>query len=832
MGPVASNGPPHSRSTSVNIGGPIRTGNGAKPNGIETMNSSHRVLPHIDDLKSARPIVDVNWPLRRIIQDGELFAKQADTHLDFRRPDLALQEYIKASILAVEIIPKHKDYPSLQTERGELHLAYTGLVKRIKAQHAKVDAVIELIKEDNARSGVRPTQTVETNKELPRERVNGHVRAQSVQNPSASGAFRYATNGYQGSELASGTSGKSVHALTSAGVSPARRKPPIQPKPDALHGKSLRTAGSSVSPRSPEEDLVARFTRLRSPVSSRMQDSRIQTRPISIPESPQTPGQSPTASRNSTIRPAGPREMPSAPISAIRPSKMTVGVQIPAMPRPPDAIYSPDRNTDSLAGLNLPSSAGHSSPYLSSKSQTSAPPISTVGPTPSNVDVGTDYFSFEKADSPAYSKSLSKRQDLVIPDTTTVTAEDLVKYVGMGSQALPLLVVDIRSREEFDGGHIMAQSIICVEPIVLRDGMSADELGESIVLSPDVEQMLYEQRHEFDLIVFYDQSSSSLRPDNEAHENMNYLQDFARAIFDYGYSKKTKRRPMLLLGGLDAWVDLMGPGSLKTSSAGMSSAAASARKIPKPTRPLGRVPMARDASKVQALARRPRESRPLSKEEENKWAETLREDTESRMADGESPDADEFSYVRTTEAFFRRYPELPSVQESMISTRPPSMDDHHNELANAAVPRPPTRPAPAIPRQRSSGISERGPSATYAMSSGMGPGTITSTPIPQGLTGLDSTGVTCYVNAVLQCLSATKPLRDFLINYNYPGPRLPPRKSTETSDPPQLLTRNLKNVYGSLWCGQYEWITPKTFWVGAATLPSCTKLAANRYRVM
>lgn len=771
------------------------------------MAGGSRILPHLDDLKRARPSVDAKSPLRTIIHDAELSAKLSETQIDFGRPDLALEEHIKVSILVVETLPQHKDYPSLQADTGELHRAYIGLQKRIQAQRPKIDEVLEIIKENNQRYGTQPTKRTESNNELPKEQINGHVRAQSVQSPRKAGPSEYAFNGNQSTERLSNTPGASILTPTSAGGSPARKKPPVHPKPDALHGRSLQTSNLTTSPSSPHVDLETRLARLRGSAVSPVQDSRIQTRPISVPASPQTSGQSPTVTRNSTLRPAGPREMPSVPTSVHRPTKISVDVQMPAMPRPPDAIYSPDRNTDSLTGLDLPTSAPRGSPYIGTKSQTSAPPISTVGPSPSSSNPRTDYFSsFEAAEGSGHSQSVSKRQEFAIPDATTVSAEELKKYFRMASQGLRLLLVDLRIREEFDGGHIMATSIICVEPLGLRNGMSADELSESNVLSPDAEQKLYEERHEFDLVVFYDQSSSSLRPNNQSDEGNNYLQHFATAVFDYGYSKQLKRRPMLLLGGLDAWVDVVGAHALSTSS----TATLSAGKTLKPARPLGRVPMARDTSRVQARTRRPRESRPFSKEEENKWAETLRQETE--VADAEISDLEEFSYVKTTEDFFRRYPELPPVQESMISTPTSPAITSHNELVSS-VPRPPTRPAPALPRQRSSGISERGPSATYTLSSGVGPSTITSTPIPHGLTGLDSTGVTCYVNAVLQCLSATKGFRDFVIHYNYSVERLPPRKGTETSDPPQLLTRNLKNVFVNLWCGQYEWITPKTLWV-------------------
>jgi ubiquitin carboxyl-terminal hydrolase 8 len=812
MSPTASNGPPHSRSTSVHVGGPVRTSNGEKLNGMNDMAGDSRIFLHYDDLKRVRPKADRNSPIRTIIQEAEQCAKQADTQLDFRRPDRALQEHIRASILIVDILPNNKDNPTLLGGTGELRRTYLEVQKRLQAQHTKIQEAVEIIKENNKRSGVKPAENQKPSNELPGDNGNGHVRAQSAQGSIMAGSPRHIINGHQAGGRSIEGSRISVPTPTSAVASPARKKPPIHPKPDALHGRALQATNSSLSPRSPALDLETRFAHLRGNTGSPMQDSRIQTRPITNPDARQTSAQSLIAARNTTLRPAGPREMPAAPTSVLRPTKISVDVPMSAMPRPPDAIYSPERITDSLTGLDLPSSAPRGSPYLGSKGQTSAPPISTVGPSPSSAIPRSDYFTtFSGAETPGFSQTQAKRQNFVLPDTTTVTTEELMTYIGMGLQGFRLLLVDLRNRDEFDSGHIMAQSIICVEPIGLRDGMSADELGESIVLSPDTEQELYEQRQEFDLVVFYDQSSSSMEPNNQAHENPHYLQDFSKAIFDYGYSKQVQRRPMLLLGGLDAWVDKVGPNALKTSSTSTTLA----RQALRPARPLGRVPMARDTPRLQALARRPRESRPLSKEEELKWAETLREDTDTRIADGEAPDFEEFSYIRTTEDFVRRYPELPSVQESMVST-PASLpvDTHHSDVVSS-VPRPPTRPAPALPRQRSSGISERGPSATYAMVSGTGPSTISSTPIPHGLTGLDTTGTTCYVNAVLQCLGATKGFRDFLIHFKYDPPQipLPPRKGTETSDPPQLLTRHLTKVYMSLWCGQYEWITPKTLWV-------------------
>jgi ubiquitin carboxyl-terminal hydrolase 8 len=757
--------------------------NGIKTNGMDGLKGTNRVFPHLDDLSAAKPNVDMNWPMRRLLQEGELLAKQADTHLDFRRPDVALQEYIKASTVAVVLVPRHKDYPSLHTDRGELHRLYQGLTKRINAQHEKFAEVKQVIKENNARSGVKPT--MQTGSGGTNGVQNGHARAQSTQNPIPNGS---ATNG-----------------------TPPKKKPPVQPKPEALHGNAIHhTSGNSI----PHTDLATRFANLRTPEPK--QDPRIRTQPISIPGLAGSTT-SPTQSNYTTMnRPTGPRDLPSVPRTMPQSNPLPLGINIPSMPKPPAAVYDSPIRGPETASANLLSS--RSSSYRNSGREESAPPISTVGPTPTTVDNRTDYFAFAQpahtSGDNTYLRKQQKSPPPVLSDSPTVTAEELVDLLRKSSQSFRILLVDLRSREEFDTGHIMSQFIICVEPITLRRGISGDELAESMVIAPDLEQNLYDQRHEFDLIVFYDQSSELLKPSNSgANDTEKTLNDFVDAVFEYGYEKRTKRRPKLLSGGIDAWVDLLGPNSLKHSVDGATLESGSRNGL-KPGRPLSRTSMAR-ARNLPIKRRRTYSSRPLTKEEENKWDSALKEESIRSPVTPDDSLADDLVYARTTEDFFRRYPELPAIQESMvqpISTPPPQI--HHDEFASV-VPRPPARPPPALPRQRSSGISERGPIATYAHSTG---DTITQYRVTPGLTGLHNPNNLCYFNSAIQVLSATPFLRELLLNYQYP-PAIPiPRKGGESSDPPQLMVRSLGNLLGHMWSGQYDYVTPNTLRVGQNTL--------------
>jgi ubiquitin carboxyl-terminal hydrolase 8 len=231
--------------------------------------------------------------------------------------------------------------------------------------------------------------------------------------------------------------------------------------------------------------------------------------------------------------------------------------------------------------------------------------------------------------------------------------------------------------------------------------------------------------------------------------------------------------------------------------------------------------MAREGRRLPTERRRTYESRPLSKEEERKWDETLRDE-----ANAESPTivrddtTEDAFYVRTTEDFFRRFPEVPAIQESMVSPSYGSVGHQltsvaHDELSSM-LPATPARPPPAVPRQTFSGVSEKTGGTQYQMTKPPVPGshpqvdTITPTVATPGLTGLTNFNNTCYMNSTLQCLSATTAIASFLSGYNFPSQQ-PPRKPGEVSDPPQLLVRNFGNLLRHLWSGNYNYVTPKTF---------------------
>ncbi|KAK6581259.1 hypothetical protein PZA11_005950 [Diplocarpon coronariae] len=775
MSPTATGGPSHIQALSP--GGNVNTANGMNMNGTDGSKGGNRVFSHLDDLVAVDHDADmIHWPIRRLLQEGETLAKQADTHLDFRRPDLALQEYIKATTIAVEYVPRHKDYPAIQADRGDLHRLHVGLNKRINGQHTKFADVKEVIKENNARSGVKPKRslsTPETNSAV----SNGHVRTQPpVPVPVPEGP---------------------VDGTLTNGTATRKKAPPVQPKPDALHGKVIYSGGNV-------SDLASRFARLRSPerANSVQQDPRINTQPIVVPASFHTSpvAQETHSRRSSTSRSPGPREMPSVPKTAPRTTprhtSLPLDTAIPAMPRAPDAIYSPA--IENATTINLPSSIARSSSYLSHGRKISAPPVSTVGPTPDLNESRKDYFSTPRTitDNDHF-RSSPESLATNFPDASTITAEELMKHL---SQSVSVLIVDLRSRGEFDSGHIMSQSVICVEPITLRLGISGEQLGDSMVIASDSDQALYERRADFDLIVYYDQSSKAIGTSSSTGRDTNStLRDFSAAVFDYGYEKQVKRRPLLLAGGLDAWVDLLGPNSLASSSnkpvsMEHSSSSSSVGRLNLPEKYLRRLGHMNTRS-----------SRLLSRDEETKWDLALkREAPPSSPGSEDQYDLSEFIYAKTVEGFLNKYPEMPVVQESMVSPNPaaPSVQTTTNQF-ESSIPQLPTRPAPALPRQRSSGISDNRTVTTFAS----GASTISTVLVPPGLTGLRNPKYLCYMNSSIQALSATPFIRNLIRNFS-PDSCPAPRRPEETSDPPQLLVRFMSNLYSHMWSGQYDFLGP------------------------
>lgn len=165
------------------------------------------------------------------------------------------------------------------------------------------------------------------------------------------------------------------------------------------------------------DDLEARFSKL----------SNKHTRGVSTPPSMSPPPIPEGFSARRTVN--GPREMPP---KSIKLPPLEVSNQLPRMPPP---TYSPATSYASPRGL---------SPRRSSTSTR---------------------YQFPIAEAPQE----EERATMKISDEPTISAETLLSY-SQTSSGLSVLLLDVRPREEFNQGSIYGSSVVCIEPISLREG--------------------------------------------------------------------------------------------------------------------------------------------------------------------------------------------------------------------------------------------------------------------------------------------------------------------------------------------------------------------------
>ncbi|KAI9887730.1 MAG: ubiquitin-specific protease doa4 [Watsoniomyces obsoletus] len=862
MGPAAPSGPratnhnnmPNGFPSNDNVDSRLTNGRGMSGQTTKGGPSPQGPFPPLEELVArGEPKVDINTPIKTLLQQAGQSAKQADTYLSFNRPDLAYVEYLTAFNIVVHVIPRHKDFPSLSSDRGDLWRLNKGLQAQINGHVGMFNEVRNLIKEDNARR-TRGASAVQSRHQ---QTAQNHDADQSVQPPlrptkspyDAPAAISMPEPYRDGAPLPAvsqemndgqsiaGHPSNSNLAGTSGGL---KRRPVVVKKPTNLRFQEARPSERRGSEDvSGDDALLERFSRLRSPGlpptagatfterpssasgaygTTWSNPAGMQSTPYSSTPSLAASGQAPSATQfgSRPQGPQGPREMPRT-VNGIN-GTLQVDVHT-SLPRAPSPTYSPARNLPALAGIHPPRTTARSIVGTGGRSSSLAS---------ARVPERISEAGYLEAQQHGLRSDSTKTQLLSFPEFV-ISATQLYHMLQRGSDQLSVLLMDLRGRAEFDEGHIYAPSVICVEPICLRPGMSAEDVAEALVLSPENEQRLFQHRHRFDLIVMYDQSSGlvdtagrSASPSIPAHFDL-----LKQALQEYDYEKPVKRPAVHLAGGLDSWVDLVGPQSLKTSK---TAFVGSDRPVDIGLEDSRTGDRMRNGY-LNGVPDQVSAGRPLGfVNGERRGSATPRGRRSPLM-----PEDDGDQFPRTYDDFLRRFPEPSEIKTSMTTPSPVlerSILDHpFHGFTGVQAYRPsppsvpstvpgltatPSRPAPAVPRRSYSGVSERGAYQIPAPS--RPPPVVPPRPTPSdalssrpayqiGRTGLTNFGNTCYMNATLQCLSATAPLARYFLDGSYKGSLQRQNKFGSKGELPEAYA----GLMGHLWSGNFNHVSPKSF---------------------
>lgn len=504
------------------------------------------------------------------------------------------------------------------------------------------------------------------------------------------------------------------------------------------------------------------------------------------------------------IKPAGPRAMPMPsangpslpPKIPLHPSRLDI-----TLPRAPSPTYSPARNIGSPPNIAPPRSTARS--------------IANQG-IKENQQNGVAYFT----NGPLRQRSLESHQRQVpeLPNVRSVTAQELYDLLRL----YRILVLDVRPRAHFDEGHIGHKSIVCIEPLSLQYGMSFENLQEKLVYSPDAEAERFERLGIYDLVVYHDQNTRSdqFLDGSPKTALVPWLRALYETLVTFNDRLPLRRSPAVLIGGLDAWIDLVGPQALQSST---TLQIPNALPVPKPFRRLPHRPsITGGTSSREIRMRRLHQYDPLDAKEKQEWEEKVRQE-QVKPADlreyqaasdsnqqGSGIDASP-TYHRSIDDFLRRYPEEPQIPASMIT--PISGTRTTQSIAIPSVPSVLPRPAPAVSRPSYSGVSDREGAQVSSVSrqGGSAPPPLwsprligPSLKLPR--TGLVNFGVTCYMNGTIQCLSATIDLATYFLDETWR--MFVQRKNWKGSE--GIMPDIFSNLIRSLWRNDAAALRPKS----------------------
>jgi hypothetical protein len=358
----------------------------------------------------------------------------------------------------------------------------------------------------------------------------------------------------------------------------------------------------------------------------------------------------------------------------------------------------------------------------------------------------------------------------------SIEAQDLETWLNQGERDR-IYLFDLRTRDEFDAGHIAYKYIINIDPYDYAPCMHAKALEDRMsVTGHPASYELFKNRDQLMHVIVYD-SDGTFGRDGKRNPRIE-PKDFLITMQSDRGADLSIRGLRWLVGGFDAW-----------------EAHTQGRKTATSSRPLG--------AELEALAKKELENDPYS------LSHLERQEFENRYPSPEAMEGIEYEIQQPV-----KYPTIPKVQS--INAYDAAAAAAAAAELNAMNQRVPTRPPPVAAKQSYSGVSDRPLTQGQASNGDFDSQVIKRGKEKVGLFNYNN--ATCYMNSVLQALNATDWLSGYLVNHLDRDPP-PPRKPGELSDPPQLLAKNLQAVFRQLWLGKYSFIRPQTLKVRYTETP-------------
>ncbi|KAI9485340.1 MAG: hypothetical protein EXX96DRAFT_592521 [Benjaminiella poitrasii] len=213
---------------------------------------------------------------------------------------------------------------------------------------------------------------------------------------------------------------------------------------------------------------------------------------------------------------------------------------------PVEAITeSPTYHGTDILLNNVPSIPTHVP--AANKKQLSPSPSPSPSPSQSPPQVINETIGGIQLPMPSKSFNLSP--------TFIVDPKQLASWIvkrNNGQEQPSVLILDIRPRHIFSQGSIKHKWIAQIEPLTLKPNVLSGKIEETMMMNPEAEQTIFAARHRFDLVVYYDQSSSDI---GHCSDSLKYLRE---SIYEMEFQKVLQRAPILLGGGFNAWSSVIG----------------------------------------------------------------------------------------------------------------------------------------------------------------------------------------------------------------------------------------------------------------------------------